>query len=70
VLRSAVWWKFTDVSEALIALMMEAASTSETSVNVYHCTRRCNPEDINCRLQVGGEDMSFLQFMGWIITVV
>jgi hypothetical protein len=26
---------FTDVSEALIALMMEAVSTSETSVNFY-----------------------------------
>jgi hypothetical protein len=29
----------------LIALMMEAASTSETSVNVYQTTRRNNPED-------------------------
>jgi hypothetical protein len=28
-----------------IALMMEAASTSETSVNVYQTTRRYNPED-------------------------
>jgi hypothetical protein len=26
-------------------LMMEAASTSETSVNFYQTTRRCNPED-------------------------
>jgi hypothetical protein len=44
-LRHVVWQKFTDVSEALaasiirameaalIALMMEVASTSETSVN-------------------------------------
>jgi hypothetical protein len=30
-----------------IALMMEAASTSETSVNFYHTTRRSNPEDSN-----------------------
>jgi hypothetical protein len=29
----------------LIALMMEAASTSETSVNFYQTTRRYNPED-------------------------
>jgi hypothetical protein len=29
----------------LIALMMEAASTSETSVNFYQTTRRNNPED-------------------------
>jgi hypothetical protein len=44
--------EFTDVSKvfaasiirAMIALMMEAASTSKTSVN-YHTTRRNNPED-------------------------
>jgi hypothetical protein len=29
----------------LIALMMEAASTSETSVNFYQTTRRYNTED-------------------------
>jgi hypothetical protein len=28
-----------------IALMMEAASTSETSVKFYQITRRNNPED-------------------------
>jgi hypothetical protein len=28
-----------------IALMMEAASTSQTSVNFYQTTRRYNPED-------------------------
>jgi hypothetical protein len=31
--------------DLLIALMMEAASTSQTSVNFYHTTRRSNPED-------------------------
>jgi hypothetical protein len=25
--------------------MMEAASTSETSINFYHTTQHCNPED-------------------------
>jgi hypothetical protein len=29
----------------LIALMKEAASTSETSVNFYHPTRRNNPDN-------------------------
>jgi hypothetical protein len=29
-----------------IALMMEAAGTSETLVNFYQTTRRNNPEDI------------------------
>jgi hypothetical protein len=29
----------------LSALMMEAASTSETSANFYQTTRRNNPED-------------------------
>jgi hypothetical protein len=28
-----------------IQAMMEAASTSETSVNFYQTTQRCNPED-------------------------
>jgi hypothetical protein len=31
--------------KAIIALMMEAASTSKTSVNFYHTTQRYNPED-------------------------
>jgi hypothetical protein len=31
--------------KAMIALMMEAASTSETSVNFHQTTRRNNPED-------------------------
>jgi hypothetical protein len=39
----------TDVSEVLtasiIALMMKAASTPETSVNFYQTPRRDNPED-------------------------
>jgi hypothetical protein len=50
----------TDVSEvlaasiikAIIALMMDVASTSETSVNVYQTARRNNPKDSqihNCR---------------------
>jgi hypothetical protein len=30
---------------SLIALMMEAVLTSETSVNSYQYTQRCNPED-------------------------
>jgi hypothetical protein len=33
------------LSNYLITLMMEAASTSETSVNFYKTTRRNNPED-------------------------
>jgi hypothetical protein len=32
---------------AMIALMMEAVSTSETSVNIYQTTRRNIPEDSN-----------------------
>jgi hypothetical protein len=33
------------IIRAMSALMMEAASTSETSVNFYQTTRRLNPED-------------------------
>jgi hypothetical protein len=32
-------------NDAIIALMMEAARTSETLVNFYQTTRRYNPED-------------------------
>jgi hypothetical protein len=46
MLRRVVWKKFTDVSEVLaIAVIMETASTSETSANSYHATRRKIPED-------------------------
>jgi hypothetical protein len=42
-----------DESSPLIALMMEAARSSEASVNFYQTTRRYNPEDshllTNCR---------------------
>jgi hypothetical protein len=37
----AVFW----VAAPFIALMMEAARTSETSLNFYQTTRRYNPED-------------------------
>jgi hypothetical protein len=33
------------LDSGFIALMMEAASTSETSANFYHTTQRNNPED-------------------------
>jgi hypothetical protein len=35
----------------VIALMMEAASTSETLVNFYQTTRRYNPEDSHLSTQ-------------------
>jgi hypothetical protein len=35
----------------LIALMMEAARTSEVLVNFYRTTRRYNPEDSHLHLQ-------------------
>jgi hypothetical protein len=34
-------------AETFFALMMEAARTSETSVNFYQTTRRYNPEEIH-----------------------
>jgi hypothetical protein len=49
MLRPVIWYKVTDVSEVLAAsiirAMMEAASTSETSVNFYQTTRRNISED-------------------------
>jgi hypothetical protein len=44
----AVFWVVAPcslVEEVIIALMMEAASTSETLVNFYQTTRHNNPED-------------------------
>jgi hypothetical protein len=40
----AVFWVVAPPSSG-IALMMEAASTSETLVNFYQTTRRNNPDD-------------------------
>jgi hypothetical protein len=38
-----------EVYQRFIALMMEAAKTSETLVNFYQTTRRYNPEDSHLR---------------------
>jgi hypothetical protein len=54
MLRLVVWSKFTDVSEvlavpiirAMSTVMMEAASISETSLNVCQTARLNVPEDI------------------------
>jgi hypothetical protein len=43
--RRVVSQTLIDVSEELTALMMEAVSTSETSVNLYETERRDAPED-------------------------
>jgi hypothetical protein len=41
---------FFSVYVAIIALMMEAASTSETSVNFYQTTRRNIPGDSHLQI--------------------
>jgi hypothetical protein len=50
----AVFWvvepcSLVEVYRRFIALMMEAASTSETSMNLYKTTRHKNPEDSHLR---------------------
>jgi hypothetical protein len=56
------------MSKLLIALMMEAASTSETLVNFYRTTRRYNPEDSHLhtrrRENLKSSSQSFIQNMG------
>jgi hypothetical protein len=58
LLRRVVWQKVIDVSEVfaaciiramtkVMALMIKAASTSETSVHFHQITRRKNPEVIH-----------------------
>jgi hypothetical protein len=50
--KMAVFWVVAPCSLANIALMMEAARTSETLVNFYHTTRRYNPEDSHLHLDI------------------
>jgi hypothetical protein len=45
--------RFQVLTAASIALMMEAASTSETSVNFYQTTRRNNSEGRHLQ-EIGG----------------
>jgi hypothetical protein len=57
-----VYWRFRgalclhhqgdDISSQGIALVMEAASTSETLVNFYQTTRRNNPQDNHLCFQI------------------
>jgi hypothetical protein len=58
IMKMAVFWDVAPCSLVevyrrlrvvcdVIALMMEAASSSETSVNFYQTARRNNPEDID-----------------------
>jgi hypothetical protein len=54
-MKMAVFWVlsrvFTDVSQVLAALIMKAASTSETSVNFHRIRQRNIPEDIYLHIQ-------------------
>jgi hypothetical protein len=57
MLHRVVWWKFSDVSEMLTCLhhqvlMMEAVSTSETSVQFYQTTKYNTPEESHLRVVV------------------
>jgi hypothetical protein len=45
MLCRVIWYKFTDFSEVLIALVIEAASSSETFLNFYQTTRRNIPDE-------------------------
>jgi hypothetical protein len=44
-MKMAVFWVVAPGSLVEVALVMEAASTSETLVNFYQTTRHYNPED-------------------------
>jgi hypothetical protein len=48
-MKIAVFWA-VDIDIRLIALMMEAARTSETLANFYKTTLCYNPEDSNLQL--------------------
>jgi hypothetical protein len=54
-----VYRRFRGACWVLIALMMEAASSSETSVNFYQTTRRYNSEDshLHCQTTTSSTDI-------------
>jgi hypothetical protein len=54
----------------LIALMMEAASTSETLVNFYQTTWRYNPEDSHLRTHHRENLKSYLHFIIYSLSFV
>jgi hypothetical protein len=45
MLRASVTRAMMELPVSIIALVIEVASTSETSVNFYQTTRHSNPED-------------------------
>jgi hypothetical protein len=50
-MKMAVFWVVGPRSAYSIALITEAVSTSEKSVNFYQSTRRNNPEDSYLHVQ-------------------
>jgi hypothetical protein len=48
-MNMAIFWVVEPRSLVVIALMMEAESTSQTLVNFYQTTRHNNPEDSHLR---------------------
>jgi hypothetical protein len=57
-----------EVYRVLIVLVIEAASTSETSVNLYQTTRRYNPEDSHLHTR-RRENLKSYQFISQIIAL-
>jgi hypothetical protein len=75
-LRHVVWYKFTDVSEVLaatirvMAMMMESASTFQTSVDFYQTTWRNKPEDSHFHARRRENLKSQLNFFTYRITFI
>jgi hypothetical protein len=51
-MKMAVFWVAASIIRVMSALMMEAASTADSSVNFYNTTQCSNPEDF--LFQCGG----------------
>jgi hypothetical protein len=69
-LRRTFWQKITEISEAMtVALMMEVASTSETSINVYQITRPNIPEDVIFMVTIISRHRPDMSKIGYLMTL-
>jgi hypothetical protein len=63
VFTAAIIRAMRNLRVSLIALMTEATITAETSVSIYHTTRRYNPEDSHLHIRHHEDRKSRLEYL-------